>query len=303
MGDDAAAYARPTTRSTSPSSSPRTSNGALDRNLPGSAHGYGGTAGDFAVAYIVAHEYGHQIQHELGGLRRAAGSPLWPSNSRPTATRATGPESASTTSESRTATSRKPSTPLSPSETFDTSNPGHHGTPEQRREAAPGPPASRAAIPRPAASTWTHEARYRIRLDLPDVAQLVEHFTRNEGVAVGVSRRRLQALWRGIWSYTSWEGPAAKRCPRTSWTLRRPCGSLRPHDLAPIHHRPPPAYDEARSPSPQQSRRSHRSPLPRTPTGPTSATPDGRPARRTSSAARRTRAAGTGRCTRRRSWA
>ena len=133
MGDDAAAYCpADDTIYISEQFATNIYTGALDRNLPGSAHGYGGTAGDFAVAYIVAHEYGHQIQHELGVFDREP--PPWPSNSRPTATRATGPERLRRPASRR----RRPPEALDAALAvgdFDTSNPGHHGTPDQRREA------------------------------------------------------------------------------------------------------------------------------------------------------------------------
>ena len=132
---------RRTARPTTPSTSPRTSRAASrtarwTSALPGSSQGYGRRVGDFAVAYIVAHEYGHQIQNELGLFERYGQQlPTRRSSCRPTATPAPGPRAPTRRTSSRTATSRRPSTPRSPSATSTPSNPGHHGTPEQRREA------------------------------------------------------------------------------------------------------------------------------------------------------------------------
>jgi predicted metalloprotease len=107
--------------------------GALDRALPGSAQGFGGTAGDFAVAYIVAHEYGHQIQHELGLFE----------NSVPTARFELQADCfAGTWARSAYDEDRLERGDLDEALNaalavgdFEYDQPGHHGTPEQRRSA------------------------------------------------------------------------------------------------------------------------------------------------------------------------
>ena len=108
-------------------------NGALDHALPGSSQGYGRTLGDFAVAYIVAHEYGHQIQDELG-LFEQYGQQL------PTVLQAdcyAGAWANGASQENRLEdgdVEEALDAALAVGD-FDTANPGHHGTPEQRREA------------------------------------------------------------------------------------------------------------------------------------------------------------------------
>jgi predicted metalloprotease len=107
--------------------------GALDGMLPGSSHGYGRAAGDFAVAYIVAHEYGHQIQDELGLFERGI-----PTKSL---------ELQADCYAGAWAKSADDANRLDPGDVdeaieaalavgdFETSNPAHHGTPEERSDA------------------------------------------------------------------------------------------------------------------------------------------------------------------------
>ena len=90
MGDSAAAYCPgDDTIYISEKFATDVFNGSLDASLPGSSQGYGGTKGDFSVAYIVAHEYGHEVQNELG-LDQLGSADDGRSSCRPTATRATG---------------------------------------------------------------------------------------------------------------------------------------------------------------------------------------------------------------------
>jgi uncharacterized protein len=110
--------------------------GALDGQLPGSSQGYGRTAGDFAVAYVVAHEYGHQVQHELG-LFDAYGGQVPARAFELQADCFAGTWARSAADEDR----------LEPGDVqealdaalavgdFNAADPGHHGTPEQRRAA------------------------------------------------------------------------------------------------------------------------------------------------------------------------
>ena len=101
--------------------------------LPGSSQGFGRTYGDFAVAYIVAHEYGHQIQDELGlfdqqiptaalELQADCFAGAW-ANSADQENRVED-EDVQEALDAALAVGD-----------FDTANPGHHGTPEQRSEA------------------------------------------------------------------------------------------------------------------------------------------------------------------------
>ena len=161
------------------------------------------TAGDFAVAYIVAHEYGHQIQHELGLFEKYGPVPTMRFELQADCFAGTWARSAYDRPAPR---GRRPEEALDAALAvgdFETDDPATTAPPNSA--ARPGPPASSPAIPPPARS----EARYRnganresaaklvrfpprsgritrfcrqFAVDA-DVAQLVEHFTRNEGVA------------------------------------------------------------------------------------------------------------------------
>ncbi|HEY1274750.1 MAG TPA: neutral zinc metallopeptidase [Thermoleophilaceae bacterium] len=110
--------------------------GALDPVLPGSSQGYGGTVGDFAVAYIVAHEYGHQVQNELG-LFDQYGSQVPTMAFELQADCYAGTWAASAYQQDRLEqgdVEEAIDAALAVGD-FDTANPGHHGTPEERADA------------------------------------------------------------------------------------------------------------------------------------------------------------------------
>ena len=111
-------------------------NGSLDHVLPGSSQGYGRTIGDFSVAYIVAHEYGHEVQDELG-LFQEYGQQLPTMAFELQADCYAGTWAKSAYDENRLEegdVQEALDAALAVGD-FDASNPGHHGTPEQREEA------------------------------------------------------------------------------------------------------------------------------------------------------------------------
>jgi predicted metalloprotease len=137
MGDSAAAYcAGDDTIYISEKFATDIYDGALDRALPGSSQGYGRTVGDFAVAYMVAHEYGHQVQDELG-LFDKYGSQIPTMGFELQADCYAGTWANSAYQENRLEdgdVQEALDAALAVGD-FDTANPGHHGTPEQRADA------------------------------------------------------------------------------------------------------------------------------------------------------------------------
>ena len=110
--------------------------GALDQALPGSSQGYGKTMGDFAVAYIVAHEYGHQIQDELGLFEKYGNSvPTMAFELQADCYAGTWAKSASDENKLEDGDVQEALDAALAVGDFDESNPGHHGTPEQREDA------------------------------------------------------------------------------------------------------------------------------------------------------------------------
>ena len=110
--------------------------GALDQQLPGSSQGYGGTVGDFAVAYIVAHEYGHQVQHELGLFDQYGGQvPTAAFELQADCYAGTWAHSAGQNNLLEEGDVQEAIDAALAVGDFDASNPGHHGTPEQRATA------------------------------------------------------------------------------------------------------------------------------------------------------------------------
>jgi predicted metalloprotease len=107
--------------------------GDLDRALPGSSQGFGRTMGDFAVAYVVAHEYGHQIQDELGVLDE--GLPTVDTELQADCYAGNWAKSAYDQDRLDDGDIQEALDAALAVGDFDTSNPGHHGTPEERKEA------------------------------------------------------------------------------------------------------------------------------------------------------------------------
>ena len=110
--------------------------GALDQALPGSSQGYGQTLGDFAVAYIVAHEYGHQIQDELGIFEKYGQQlPTMAFELQADCYAGTWANSVEQQNRLEDGDVQEALDAALAVGDFDTSNPGHHGTPEQRKDA------------------------------------------------------------------------------------------------------------------------------------------------------------------------
>ncbi len=108
--------------------------GSLDGSLPGSSHGYGGTRGDFAVAYIVAHEYGHEVQDELGLFDRQD-LPTMDFELQADCYAGTWERSVSDDGRLEDGDMQEALDAALAVGDFDAANPGHHGTPEQRKAA------------------------------------------------------------------------------------------------------------------------------------------------------------------------
>ncbi len=110
--------------------------GALDQALPGSSQGYGRTVGDFAVAYIVAHEYGHQIQDELGLFEAYGGQvPTMAFELQADCFAGTWANSAYQADRLEDGDVQEALDAALAVGDFAAGSPGHHGTPEQRKEA------------------------------------------------------------------------------------------------------------------------------------------------------------------------
>jgi predicted metalloprotease len=107
--------------------------GALDQALPGSSQGYGRTVGDFSVAYIVAHEYGHEVQDELGVFDQQL--PTMAYELQADCYAGTWAKSAYDENRLEDGDVQEALDAALAVGDFDASNPGHHGTPEQRAAA------------------------------------------------------------------------------------------------------------------------------------------------------------------------
>jgi len=110
--------------------------GALDGVLPGSSQGYGRTVGDFAVAYIVAHEYAHEVQDELGVFQDYGEQlPTMAFELQADCYAGTWAKSAYEDNRLEDGDLQEALDAALAVGDFDTSNPSHHGTPEQRERA------------------------------------------------------------------------------------------------------------------------------------------------------------------------
>ena len=111
-------------------------NGQLDQSLPGSSQGYGDASGDFAVAYIVAHEYGHEVQDELGLFDKYGDSlPTMAFELQADCYAGTWANYENQQGRLEDGDVDEALNAALAVGDFDSSNPGHHGTPEQRETA------------------------------------------------------------------------------------------------------------------------------------------------------------------------
>ena len=137
LGDGAAAYCPgDDTIYISQSFATEIYDGSLNEALPGSSQGYGEATGDFGVAYIVAHEYGHEIQDELALFDEYGGQlPTMAFELQADCYAGTWANSAYQENRLEDGDVQEALDAALAVGDFDSSSPGHHGTPEQREEA------------------------------------------------------------------------------------------------------------------------------------------------------------------------
>jgi hypothetical protein len=137
MGDSAAAYCSgDDTIYISQKFATDLYNGALNQVLPGSSQGFGRAAGDFAVAYVVAHEYGHEVQDELGLFQKYGNSlPAMAFELQADCYAGNWAKSAYDENKLDDGDIQEALDAALAVGDFDTNNPQHHGTPDQREAA------------------------------------------------------------------------------------------------------------------------------------------------------------------------
>jgi predicted metalloprotease len=110
--------------------------GTLNPSLPGSSQGFGQADGDFSVAYIVAHEYGHEIQDELGLFDKYGQQlPTMAFELQADCYAGAWAKSAYDAHRLEDGDVQEALNAALAVGDFDTSSPGHHGTPQQREDA------------------------------------------------------------------------------------------------------------------------------------------------------------------------
>jgi hypothetical protein len=107
----------------------------LADNFPGQSAGYGRAVGDFGVAYIVAHEYGHNVQQELGLTQVVATSTAQPLELQADCMAGLWGNSVFRAGKITDADVQEALDTALAVGDFDLTNPQHHGTPQQRRDA------------------------------------------------------------------------------------------------------------------------------------------------------------------------
>ncbi len=103
--------------------------------FPGERAGYGNAVGDFGVAYVVAHEYAHNVQQELGIFTLNANVSAEPFELQADCMAGLWGNSVFREGRVQEGDVEEALSTAAAAGDFDELNPGHHGTPEERRQA------------------------------------------------------------------------------------------------------------------------------------------------------------------------
>src|SRR5919206_2169498 len=107
----------------------------IANDFPGERAGYGHAVGDFGLAYVVAHEYAHNVQQELGLARVDPRYGVEPLELQADCMAGLWGNSVYREGRLKPGDVEEAISTVMAVGDFDTGNPQHHGTPEQRRAA------------------------------------------------------------------------------------------------------------------------------------------------------------------------
>ena len=105
------------------------------RTFPGERAGHGRARGDFGLAYVIAHEYAHNVQHELGLARIDPRYGVEPLELQADCMAGLWGNSVYREGKLQPGDVEEAISTVLAAGDFDTRNPQHHGTPEERRGA------------------------------------------------------------------------------------------------------------------------------------------------------------------------